>query len=172
MLGDHGIYLKGPHFYDPAVKVPFIISYPSKIRGNRRMKTMVELVDIAPTLLEASGQPCYTGMQGKSLWDLLINANVEHHRNDVYCEFYDDRRGDDGQRILATMLRMRTENYKLVIYHGMNDGELYDLDKDPDESSNCWNHPDYQSVKMKLFQRLHDRMLETIDPLPEKEAAW
>ncbi|KRG16378.1 sulfatase [Virgibacillus soli] len=170
MLGDHGIYLKGPHFYDPAVKVPFIISYPSKIRGNRRMKTMVELVDIAPTLLEASGQPCYTGMQGKSLWDLLINANVEHHRNDVYCEFYDDRRGDDGQRILATMLR--TENYKLVIYHGMDDGELYDLDKDPDESSNCWNHPDYQSVKMKLFQRLHDRMLETIDPLPEKEAAW
>src|SRR3546814_1538517 len=26
MLGDHGIYLKGPYFYEPAVRVPLIVS--------------------------------------------------------------------------------------------------------------------------------------------------
>ena len=28
MLGDHGIYLKGPFFYEPAVRVPLLISGP------------------------------------------------------------------------------------------------------------------------------------------------
>lgn len=171
MLGDHGIYLKGPHFYDPAVNVPFIISCPSRIQGNRRMNTMVELVDIAPTLLEAIGQPNYKGTQGKSLWDLLIGSNEEGpHRNDVYCEFYDDRRGDDQRRISANMLR--TEKFKLIVYSGMEHGELYDLEKDPNESSNLWNDIHYQAIKMKLFKRLYDRMMETMDPLPEKIAAW
>lgn len=171
MLGDHGIYLKGPHFYDPAVKVPLIISYPNEICENRRINTMVELVDIAPTLLEAIGQPYRKGMQGKSLWGLLRDSKQEkHHRNDVYSEYYEDRRGDDKQRILANMLR--TEKYKLVIYHGKEQGELYDLEKDSNESSNLWNDINYQSIKMKLFKRLYDRMMETIDPLPEKKAAW
>jgi len=29
MLGDHGIYFKGPHFYDEAVRVPLVVSWPS-----------------------------------------------------------------------------------------------------------------------------------------------
>ena len=31
MLGDHGLYLKGPYFYEPAVRVPLIISYPGVV---------------------------------------------------------------------------------------------------------------------------------------------
>ena len=53
MLGDHGIYLKGPYFYDPLVKVPLIISWPGSIKKAFRSKALVELIDIAPTLLEA-----------------------------------------------------------------------------------------------------------------------
>ncbi len=99
------------------------------------MDTMVELVDIAPTLLEAIGQPYRKGMQGKSLWDLLIDSNEEDsHRDDVYCEFYDDGRGDDKLKVSSNMLR--TEKFKLVVYSGMEHGELYDMKEDPNESSN------------------------------------
>ena len=31
MMGDHGIYLKGPNFYEPAVRVPLIVSWPGRI---------------------------------------------------------------------------------------------------------------------------------------------
>src|SRR5690606_30702917 len=31
MLGDHGIYLKGPYFYEPAIKVPLIVSMPGPV---------------------------------------------------------------------------------------------------------------------------------------------
>jgi len=171
MLGDHGIYLKGPHFYDPAVHVPLIMSYPGKMPENRRIHDMVELVDLAPTLLEAVGLPIYKGMQGKSLWP-LINGSAEKtpHRTDVYSEFYDAAWPHDGEGARATMLR--TENHKMVVYHGKDLGELYDLEKDPNETTNLWNDSNYESIKLDLFKRLCDRMVETIDPLPVREAIW
>ena len=71
MLGDHGLYLKGPFFYEPAVRVPFIVSWPRQIPAGRISDALVEAVDIAPTLLEAAGLPRAPGMQGRSLWRLL-----------------------------------------------------------------------------------------------------
>ncbi|MGH8021398.1 MAG: sulfatase family protein, partial [Opitutaceae bacterium] len=48
LLGDHGIYLKGPHFYDPSVRVPLIFSLPGRAAAGRRVPALVELVDLAP----------------------------------------------------------------------------------------------------------------------------
>ena len=64
MLGDHGIYLKGPHLYDPAIHVPLIMSLPGTIPAGTRSSALVELVDVAPTLMEAAGVEPYVGMQG------------------------------------------------------------------------------------------------------------
>ncbi len=33
MLGDHGIYLKGPYFYEPAIHVPLIFCLARHLRG-------------------------------------------------------------------------------------------------------------------------------------------
>ncbi|GAB2571201.1 hypothetical protein [Gracilibacillus alcaliphilus] len=41
---------------------------------------------------------------------------------------------------------------------------MYDLAKDPNESWNCWNNKAYQSIKIKLFKRLFDRMIEAAAP--------
>lgn len=170
MLGDHGIYLKGPHFYDPAVRVPLIISYPGIVHTNKRINTMVELIDLAPTLLEAAGLPYYKGMQGKSLWDLMTGSEKKNHRNDVYSEFYNAAGSHNGDRAFATMLR--TENHKIVVYYGKELGELYDLRQDSNETTNLWNNADYQSIKAELLKRLSDRMVDTLDPLPERQAVW
>src|SRR5699024_10088251 len=75
MLGDHGIYLKGPYFYEQAVNVPLIISLPGTVQENKRSKALVELVDLAPTLLEACGIDKYEAMQGKSLWSLVVGSS-------------------------------------------------------------------------------------------------
>src|SRR5690625_2403329 len=55
LLGDHGMYLKGPHFYEESIHVPLIISHPGTFKSNVRETDMVELLDLAPTLLEAIG---------------------------------------------------------------------------------------------------------------------
>ena len=171
MLGDHGIYLKGPYFYEEAVHVPMIVSWPGRIEAGRRISSLVELMDIAPTLLEAAGFEPLPGMQAMSLWPALQGlSGHEALHNDVYCEYYNAMPWHKVPAAYATMLR--SDNYKLVAVHGLNTGELYDLANDPGENHNLWNDPAYQSIKLDLYIRLCDRMAWTVDPLPQREAAW
>ncbi|WP_130858689.1 sulfatase family protein [Gracilibacillus phocaeensis] len=171
LLGDHGIYLKGPHFYEGSVKVPFLVSWPAKIREGQKIDHLIELVDLAPTLLEAASEPIYEGMQGQSLWPVLVKEDLAYsYRNDVYCEYYNVNLKDKKNITHATMVR--NEDYKLVSYHGDKTGELYHLKDDPNEVENIWDHSAYQTIKMTLFQRLCDRMAETADPLPLRQSPW
>ena len=170
MLGDHGFYLKGSFFYDPAVRVPLIISGPG-IPAGKRSSALVELVDLAPTLLDAATVERYPGMQGHSMWPLLTGqSTLDSHRDDVYCEYYNALNTHPATDAQATMVR--TEQHKLVYVHGLDTGELYDLEIDPTETHNCWSDPAYQSVKLAMFQRLCNRMSWTVDPLPARVSPW
>ncbi len=171
LLGDHGMYLKGPYFYDVSIRVPLIVSMPGTVQGGRRFSTFVELVDLAPTLLEAAGLSIYPGMQGRSIWSLLTGGhNDPTHRDDVYCELYETNLKHPGKGAQAAMVR--TREHKLVVFHGEEMGELYDLRQDPGEHDNKWADPAYREVKGELLLELCDRMAETVDPLPLRVAPW
>lgn len=172
-LGDHGFYLKGSHFYECSVRVPLIVSWPGTIQGGRRTNTLVELTDLAPTLLDAAGIDLYEGMQGQSLWPYLSGQIPEDtvHREDVYCEAYNASSVyEDPNGTWATMVR--TQTHKLVRYHKGETCELYDLAQDPNETRNVYNDPEYLEIKLELLERLCDRMAGTVDPLPTREARW
>ena len=171
MLGDHGIYLKGPFLYEPAVHVPLIVSMPSKVKSGVRSKALVELVDLAPMLMEAAGMDIYPGMQGTSLWPLLTGQTDPHtHRDDVYCESYNCVVRHRNPKAYVTMVR--TQTHKLNAVHGLDCGELYDLAADPNETTNLWDSPDHAGVKMAMLKRMVDRMAFTIDPLPPRISDW
>src|SRR5690606_4176269 len=160
MLGDHGIYLKGPFFYEPAVHVPLIVSMPGSIPEGVTSSALVELVDLAPTFMDAARAPAYEGMQGRSVWPLLAGeADVDHFRDDVYCEYYNAMPWHKDPTAQATMVR--DSRYKLVAVHGTKTGELYDLEADPNETTNLWNHPDCLAVKVEMLEKLADRMAWT-----------
>ena len=169
MLGDHGIYLKGRFMYDPAIHVPLIISRPGVIAPGRRSGALVELLDLPQTILDAAGLPYLPGMQGRSLWPLLSGqADLNRHREDVYCENYAGRPGPDGGSYLTMVA---TESCKLIAAHG-HGGELYDLAADPRETHNLWDSPDHLPLKAEMLERLADRMAWTADPLPERLSPW
>lgn len=89
MLGDHGIYLKGPYFYEPAIRVPLIIVWPETFRTGDVSDALVELVDLAPTLLKSVGIEIPSRMQGRSLVPLLTGGREDRdHRDMVYAEYY------------------------------------------------------------------------------------
>jgi arylsulfatase A-like enzyme len=167
LLGDHGMYLKGLHFYEPSVHVPLIVSYPGVFQSNVRTGALTELLDIAPTLLEAAGLEC-AAMQGQSLWGLLTGGKTEH-REDVYCELNDFAQSPHNGGY-ATMVR--TDTHKLVVYHSTQEGELYDLQSDPKERVNLWSHSEHGAVKLQMMERLCHRLAGTADPLPPKVAPW
>jgi choline-sulfatase len=169
MLGDHGIYLKGPYFYEPLVRVPLILRWPGELTAGRRVSSLTELVDLAPTLLDAASAPRYAGMQGRSLLPLLRGDPSAREREDIYCEFY-NANFSYSPAAHATMLR--TRRYKLTVAHDQPAGELYDLMADPGEHRNLWHDPAMLQTRAQLLQQLCDRMAFTADPLPPRTAPW
>lgn len=168
LLGDHGIYLKGPMFYEEALRVPLVVDWPGPVRSDHRTDALVELVDLAPTLLEAAGVDVPRAMQGESFLDVLT-GEVDRHRESVYAEAY-DAVGWQEPSDRSTMIR--TDSYKLVRHHGVGTGELYDLRADPRETNDRWDDPAYASVRTDLLLELSDRMAGTTDPRPEREVPW
>ncbi len=175
-LGDHGMYLKGPYFYEQNVHVPLIIAWPGKIPGGQTRSALVELVDLAPTICEAAGVAMEPGMQGKSFWQLLSKEDaLDHHRDSVYAEFYNSNINHRDPLAFDTMVF--DGRYKLVKVHDRDHrmschGELYDLQEDPAETFNQYDNPAFAEVKVRMLELLCDRMAETCDPLPVRKASW
>ena len=151
MLGDHGLVLKGCRFYEGAVRVPLIVSWPGVVDGGRRSAALVSLLDLAPTLLEAADVGVPESMHGRSLWPLLRGELAdEEHRSFVRCEYHDALdlpHGSHGDMLFDG-------RHKLSVYHGHETGELYDLEVDPDEFDNLWFDPARQALKTELMRRL------------------
>jgi arylsulfatase len=169
LLGDHGMYYKGPFFYEPSISVPLIIAAPGVLK-NRRQKALVELVDLAPTLLDAAGLEHPDGMQGRSFWDMLTGEKrQDFHRENVYCEFYNSLPWNNPHAYGTMVL---TERYKFVAYHGIDAGELYDFKNDPAETRNLWDQEECKDLKLEMYRILCDRMAETVDPLPLRQSPW
>ena len=168
MLGDHGIYLKGPHFYEAVVHVPVVMRWPGKIRAGEQAETFIELVDLCPTLLEAAGLEIPERVQGKSFYRVLTGeAGNASHRDSVYSEYYN---AWTHERSYGTMLRTGKE--KIVVYHGDEIGELYDLEEDPGEFNNLWDDPGHKERKLELLKQAFDRSVLTMDPTPPRLGAF
>jgi len=85
----------------------------------------------------------------------------------VYCEYYNAMPGHDHSAY-GTMYRDR--HYKICVYHGSarGEGELYDLENDPNEFQNLWNSPQHQELKMNLVLQCFDGSVFTADPWPQR----
>ncbi len=120
---------------------------------------MVELVDLAPTLLEAAGLEVPYLMQGKSLLPLLTGqSDPGHHKDHVISEYNDALAGTPTHSHGTMYFDGR---YKIVIYEGETFGELFDLESDPGEFVNLWDDPAYSALKSELVMRHFQAYLAT-----------
>ncbi len=168
MLGDHGLLLKGCRFYEGLVHVPLVFSWPGVLPAGETREALVELTDIAPTLLELAGVPVLERMAGRSLWPLLT-GRTDRHRQTVRSVYFDalsaaapGREAWHGSR--ATMIR--SEQYKLVRYHTERVGELFDLYDDPEEFENRYDEPAYAAIRAELTNVALDMAAAAVDTGP------
>ena len=164
-LGDHGLLQKGCRFYEGLVRVPLIMSLPGQFLENVRRGALVELLDIAPTLLELAGVPIPERMQGRSLTRLLKHADAaDTHREFLRSEYYNAINSDFNPRFGGSYASMlRDERFKLVVYHGHDIGELFDLEADPGEFDNLWDEPAWQETKIDLLLQSFDALAFATD---------
>ena len=160
MLGDHGLISKGCRFYEGLVRVPLIFSWPGVVEARKRVDALVELTDIAPTLLDYAGLSVPDRMTGRSLRAAMEGGELVEQREFVRCEYYSalsllapGRENWNGS--YGTMIR--TSRYKLVVYHGVNLGELYDLKEDPGEFNNLWDDSEHAELRFELMKKSFDQ---------------
>ncbi len=160
MLGDHGLIYKGCRFFEGLVHVPLIVSWPGRGLSGVRSRALVELVDLAPTLLDAVGLDIPYYMQGRSLLPIITGeVPVDVHKDHVLCEYHDSLPGVPNHSHGTMYFDGR---YKLCIYEGHYDlGELYDLVEDPGEFDNRWNDRAYAELKTDLIIRHFHAYLST-----------
>jgi arylsulfatase A-like enzyme len=155
-LGDHGWFDKR-FMYEQAIRVPWMIRYPGHVKPGSVSKDWVVNIDNAPTALDLAGLPVPEDMQGKSIAPLLKGSVPPDWQTSYYYHYYEFF--DSGHWVLPHY-GIRTERYKLISYYTVNEWELFDLEKDPDEMENLfeWSgykvHPAYQSVVDDLVGQL------------------
>jgi arylsulfatase len=161
MLGDHGLLYKGCRFFEGLVHVPLVFFWKGQFESGLQSDALVEIVDIAPTLLESAGLEVPYYMQGRSLLDMLKgDADPNFHKSSVVSEFNDAL--GSAKETLPTHATMNFDGrYKTVVYHGLDLGELFDLREDQGEFVNLWDDPDCAELKMGLLHRHLDAVMNT-----------
>ena len=124
-LTEHGLYFHhGPTLYEEQLRVPLIIRSKGRIKPSR-VSSLVENIDISPTMLEVAGLGVPVWCQGESLFPLM-RGGESRSKEGVLSE-------SGGRRKDGTIdIAYRTERYKLIMKPGEG-VELYDLEEDPNE---------------------------------------
>ena len=151
-LGEHGWFDKR-FMYEESMHMPLLIKYPKKIKAGSVNNDLILNIDYAPTLLSLAGVAAPKDMQGKSFVPVLENRTQKPFRDAVYYHYYEYPYWHHVQPHYG----IRTDRYKLIhYYYDMNEWELFDLEKDPNETIDLYDKPENKDLIVKLKIRLEE----------------
>ena len=137
LLGDHGIFHKGL-IYDRSDRVPFIVHCPARYQP-RNTEALAGHVDFMPTILSLAGAEIPPAVEGKNLTP-LFSGQKESIQDNVMIE-------------ISHNIGIITEHWKMLVYQN-GEGELYNIDDDPNELKNLYFNSQYKTIKDELKEHL------------------
>ena len=143
--GEHRVPDGKVLLYEPSIRVPLILRGPGVPRGQTR-RQLVANIDLAPTILDATGARAGRTVDGRSLLPLAQDRGIDYGR-DILIE----RAPSNDAAVNFTAIRSR--NFKYAEY-GNGDRELYDLRRDPFELRSLHNDPGHAVIRSALARRL------------------
>ena len=133
-MGHHQMVRKSS-FYDEAVRVPLLFSWPGHVAENKTDSLqVVSGLDITPTLCDYAGIRPPAHMRGVSLRGIL-EASGRLSRDFIVSEVSTN-----------TGRMVRTEGYKYITYKDNLVEQLFDMKTDPGETKNLAASSRYASV--------------------------
>ncbi len=133
-LGEHGWYYHGLYVYEEQMRIPLIIRLPGSDHAGERIDALVDLVDLAPTILDFSNISQLPESRGKSLLP-VIRGEKDKVRDHLFFErrWYPEE-NELGLKNWAPgeKFGVRGESWK-YIWASDEPEELFDLEKDPHE---------------------------------------
>ena len=157
-LGEHAHWGKTTNFELDA-HVPLIIAMPRMKTAGTRTASLVEFVDLYPTLVELCGLPEKSGLEGVSLRPILDDprttvktAAFSQHPRPAYVEVPGAAMG----------YSLRRDRFRYTEWRDWGSGnvlatELYDHQSDPDEMANIVGEAHAAETVRTLGRQLRER---------------
>ena len=129
-LGEHGESAHGFFVYNSVTHVPFIVRAPFSQTQHRRVADPVRSVDLTPTVLDLLGAPPAPSISGVSLVPLMTGAKRE-----LGLDAYSEAMYPLHHYGWSDLRALRSGRYKVI---DAPRPELYDVERDPKESTNLF----------------------------------
>ena len=162
-LGDHGWFDKR-WMYEESLRMPLIVRWPGVIKPGSTNHHLVQNLDYAETFLDVAGIAIPDDMQGRSLAPLFRGESPADWRDSIYYHYLEY----PGAHSVRRHYGVRTRTHKLIRYYNINEWELFDLSKDPDELMSVHGKEEYASVQKDLEGELTRLQKLYADNEPEK----
>ncbi len=138
--GEHG-YAEKRLMYEEALAFPLLMRWPGRIEAGRRIESLVQNIDLAPTFMEMADASVPEDIQGRSLLPLLTGREAPPDwRTSVYYHYFDHLHHRVGRHA-----GVRTDRLKLIHFYTDDVWEFYDLEADPLELNNLYGETRYAS---------------------------
>ena len=158
-LGEHRLLFKGAEQYDSLTHVPFIWADP-KGAHDKRSSELAQTHDIGSTILEHARIESAIGMQGQ-----VMSVAGGEGRESVHIQYETQK----TQEAFGARPRVHTivhKQWRLSVYLGKCEDELFDLETDPGEMLNLWNSPDHAAIKADLIEKLANLEIAVANRVP------
>lgn len=140
-LGEKGKWSKAGSLFEQGTRVPLIIDAPQAAGNGKSCGSVVESIDIYPTLVDLCGLPQPAGLEGRSLVQLL---NDPYKRCDSHCAF--TIWSEAGKT--ANAISVRQLGWRYTEYAGPDGGALlFYLRQDPHELHNLSADPRFSRIR-------------------------
>jgi N-sulfoglucosamine sulfohydrolase len=100
--------------YDGGLRVPFIARWPGKIASGSETNAMASLVDVLPTIIDASGGRVPKDIDGRSLLPVLKQEQTKH-RTVVFGTHTGNENGGPGVANHCPARTIRTSTHRYIL---------------------------------------------------------
>ncbi|MBT4501123.1 MAG: sulfatase-like hydrolase/transferase [Gemmatimonadetes bacterium] len=156
-MGAHRLIEKGEFMYDEIYRIPLVVAHPDCEHPGAVCDEFVYLQELMPTILEAAGLEPPAELDGQSILPATLGRDYRNDREEIYALF-------DRHFTVVNQRMVRTRTHQFT-FNSADQGELYDLEKDPHQLDNVYGHPAYEDVRLDLIERMGRHMEELDDPL-------
>ncbi len=145
--------------YEAGHRIPFLVSWPAKMKGRTDFKGITSSLDIFPTALEAAGVKINPslGLDGVSLLPFLRSNNNQKNPHEQLV----------WRKDAEAAIRMN--QYKMIRVKGLGE-RLYDLNQDPGETNDLRLQQPAVFKKMKQLLLLWEK--DKMKPIWTEGAVW
>ncbi|MCF6333079.1 MAG: sulfatase [Draconibacterium sp.] len=150
-LGEHGWFDKR-FMYKESFRTPLLMRYPKEIKPGTKIDNLVQNIDFAPTFLDYAGATVPSEIQGESFRKIVSGESTDF-RDFAYYTYYEY----PSIHMVKRHYGVATKRYKLIhFYYDVDEWELYDLEKDPNEMKNVYDDPEYADVQKMMHKKLEE----------------